>query len=125
MAADILIAQILDEVRAQKAGSSRQTALEGQQHHKPKKDEAGATKCKCRNCGKKEHYVKDCWAKGGGKEGQAPKWFKWFKQPSKDTAKQSEEKDFAFVSKEVAYAAISASDWLADSAAVTTHIACN
>ena len=55
--------------------------------------------------------------KGGGQEGQAPKWFK-----PKETAKQTEEKEFAFVSKEVAYSTISASDWLADSA-VTTHIA--
>ena len=50
---------------------------------------------------------------GGGQEGQAPKWFK-----SKETAKQAEEKDFAFMSKEVAYSDISASDWLADSAAM-------
>ena len=54
--------------------------------------------------------------KGGGQEGQAPKWFK-----PNETAKQAEEKDFAFMSKEVAYSAISASDWLADSAAMT-HI---
>ena len=54
--------------------------------------------------------------KGGSQEGQAPKWFK-----PKETAKQAKEKDFAFVSKEVAYSAISASDWLADSAA-TMHI---
>ena len=46
--------------------------------------------------------------KNGSQEGQAPKWFK-----PKETAKQAEEKDFAFVSKEVAYSAISASDWLA------------
>jgi gag-polypeptide of LTR copia-type/Pol polyprotein, beta-barrel domain/Domain of unknown function (DUF4219) len=121
MPADVLIAWILDEDRAQKAGTSWQTALKVQQRHKPKKDDAGATKGKCQNCGNKVHYVKDCWAKGGSKEGQAPKWFK---QPSKDTANQSEEKEFAFVSKEVAYTALSTSDWLADSAA-TTHIARN
>ena len=51
------------------------------------------------------------WPRGPGR--------KWFK--SKETAKQAEEKEFAFMSKEVAYSAISASDWLADSA-VTMHI---
>ena len=35
-------------------------------------------------------------------EGQAQKWFK---PGNKETAKQAEEKDFAFVSKEVAYTA--------------------
>ena len=41
--------------------------------------------------------MKDCWVKGGGQECQAPKWFK-----PKETAKQTEEKDFGFMSKEVA-----------------------
>ena len=43
---------------------------------KLKPEQLGATKGKCQNCGKKKHYVKDCWEKGGGKEGQAPAWFK-------------------------------------------------
>ena len=98
--ADVLIAQVLDEDHAQKVGSAQQMMLKAQQHHKPKKDNSGATKGKCQNCSKKGHYVKDCWAKGGGQEGQAPKWFK-----PKETAKQAEEKDFAFMSKEVAYSA--------------------
>lgn len=28
----------------------------------------------CFNCHKKGHKKPDCWAKGGGKEGQGPKW---------------------------------------------------
>src|SRR5882724_13091034 len=60
---------------------------------------------------------------GGDKEGQAPKWFK-----SQDKAKQTQEtniyNDFAFTGADTCAAAISASDWLADSAA-TTHIARN
>ena len=114
--ADVFIAQVLDEDCTQKVGSAWQMVLKAQQHHKPKKDNSGATEGKCQNCSKKGHYVKDCWVKGGSQEGQAPKWFK-----SKETAKQAEEKGFAFMSKEVAYSAISASDWLADSAAMT-HI---
>ena len=31
----------------------------------------GSTKGTCRNCGKKGHWVKDCWEPGGDKEGQA------------------------------------------------------
>ena len=46
--------------------------------------------------------------KDGGQEGQAPKWFK---PGNKDKVKQGEEKDYAFVSKEVAYSAISAFDF--------------
>ena len=32
----------------------------------------------CTNCGKRGHSIKDCWAKGGGAEGQGPS----FKQVS-------------------------------------------
>ena len=45
--ADILIVRVLDEDHAQKVGSAQQTALKVQQHHKPKKDNSGATKGKC------------------------------------------------------------------------------
>ena len=31
------------------------------------------TEKECYNCKKKGHIKRDCWAKGGGKEGQVPK----------------------------------------------------
>ena len=118
---EMLIGRILDEDHSQHAGSRWQTALKVQ-NSQNKTEQSGATKRKCWNCGKKGHYVKDCWAKGGGKEGQV---LKWFKEPKdKELAKQSEDAEFAFMANDIAFAAISASDWLTDSAA-TTHIACN
>ena len=78
--ADVLIAQVLDEDHTQKVGLAQQMVLKVQQHHKPKKDDSGATKGKCWSCGKKGHYIKDCWAKGGGQEGQ----FKSFLLGSQD-----------------------------------------
>jgi gag-polypeptide of LTR copia-type/Pol polyprotein, beta-barrel domain/Integrase core domain/Domain of unknown function (DUF4219)/GAG-pre-integrase domain/Zinc knuckle len=115
ISSDVLIARILDEDRVRQAGSTRQTALRTQS-----RDDSGATKGKCRNCGKKGHYVRDCWAQGGGKEGQAPSWYK----TKNETAKQADENDFAFMVNDIALISTSASDWLADSAA-STHIARN
>ena len=97
-------------------------ALKGAEQDKKSKW-FGSMKGKCCNCGKKGHWVKDCWEPGGDKEGQAPKWWK-----SQDKAKQTQEKstnnDFTFTSTDTCAAAISASDWLANSAA-TMHIARN
>ena len=112
---DVLITRILDEDWVRRAGSTRQTALRTQSC-----DDSGATRGKCQNCGKKGHYVKDCWVQGRGKEGQALAWY----EPNNETAKQADENDFAFMFNEIALISVSASDWLADSA-VSTHIARN
>lgn len=37
------------------------------------KGKDGKSDKECHNCGKKGHFKADCWAKGGGKEGQGPK----------------------------------------------------
>jgi hypothetical protein len=88
-----------------------------------------AVKGKCRNCGKKGHWEKDCWAPGGGKEGQAPKNWKprQKEQAPKSTAPVNPPRtndEYVFMAgdvNETAYV-ISSSDWLADSTA-RTHIA--
>ena len=118
---ETLIARILDEYWAWQATSTQDTAFKVDQPtgNKGKGRQPGTMKGNCWNCSKKGHCIKDYWAKGGGKEGQA---LKWFKQPKEiDTTKQSND-DFVFVTNEVTYVTILASDWLADSAA-TTHIA--
>ena len=118
---DALITWILEEYKSRQAGSGGM-ALKGAEWDKKSKW-FGSMKGKCRNCGKKGHWVKDCWEPGGDKEGQAPKWWK-----SQDKAKQTQEKstnnDFTFTSTDTCAAAISTSNWLANSAA-TTPIARN
>lgn len=55
-------------------------------------DKSGKGKKKnveCFNCKKRGHYKSDCWAPGGGKEGQGPK----DKEKSKDKASKASEKD--------------------------------
>ena len=46
---------------------------------------------KCFNCGKKGHKRADCWAKGGGKEGQGPKSKNKNKDKGKDSGNAAED----------------------------------
>ena len=93
---------------------------------------------------KRGHWVKDCWAKGGGKEGQAPKWWKGDSTKnstdSTESTKQATENksladNFAFTVLESVnpesdnhsedfscHTNISTSDWLVDTGSMT-HIA--
>ena len=106
LTSDALITRILEEFKSRHAGSGS-TVLKGSEKGQSSKDRhAGATKGNCRNCGKKGHWVKDCWEPGGDKEGQAPKWWK-----PQDNAKQTQERsnnnDFAFMGTDTCTAAIS------------------
>jgi hypothetical protein len=67
-----LIAVLLEEDRRRKGrNDGTSTALYS---NSKGKDRQGANKDKeCYNCKKKGHISSDCWAKGGGKEGQGPK----------------------------------------------------
>ena len=48
----------------------------------------------CFNCGKKGHLKRNCWAKGGGKEGQGPKGKKKAGEKGKATAATTNSDDF-------------------------------
>src|SRR5882672_5029569 len=61
---DALIARILEEFKSQQA-SSGGTALKGSKKQKKSNNRrAGSIKGTCQNCGKKGHWVKDCWEPG-------------------------------------------------------------
>jgi transposase InsO family protein len=77
---------------------------------------------RCTNCDAPGHLADDCWAPGGGAEGQAP-WQKRKKKPKKGKAKKAEENssDDSEVSFMVAPRTCSRFGWLKDSGA-TTHI---
>jgi len=42
---------------------------------------SGKLSLKCNNCNRTGHTKARCWAKGGGQEGQYPKWFKGRRDP--------------------------------------------
>jgi gag-polypeptide of LTR copia-type/Zinc knuckle len=53
----------------------------------------------CNNCGKKGHWSRDCWEKGGGKEGQGPKQ-KAKKEKDEKGKGKGKAKDVAATAKE-------------------------
>ena len=151
LSSDILITQVLEEDWTHQSTHGTDTALRAQDKHGKGRNghnDGGATKGKCNNCGKKGHWVKDCWAKGGGKEGQAPKWWKGDSAESStdstDSTKQATENrsladnfvfailesvepesdDHSFAEDLSCHTNISAFDWLVDTG-LTTHIARN
>ena len=77
----------------------------------------------CFNCHKKGHMAKDCWSKGGGKEGQGPK-----KKGKGRQDRTNQATDNINDSLDIAYMTTSSSDgrntWVLDSA-TTSHISNN
>ena len=74
--------------------------------HAGESSQKGKTAQKCFNCGKKGHKKADCWAQGGGKEGQGPKG----KGQGKGDGKGKEDKG---LTKESAAVAKADAAWLA------------
>ena len=69
LTADVLEKLILDdftqrELRKSQPASTKDEAFVA---------EAPKSKKRCNNCNKRGHFKADCWAKGGGKEGQRPR----------------------------------------------------
>jgi len=80
----------------------------------------------CYNCHKKGHISKDCWAKGGGCEGQGPKGRKGPHRSGRTNQAQdninSTLNDVAYMAYSVANSTqVSKYDWFLDSAS-TSHI---
>ena len=88
------------------------------------KDRGGNKDKDCYNCNKKGHIKSECWAKGGGKEGQGPKERKGTGK-KKNQANQAQKvnsslNDIAYMG--ATYVDISKFDWLLDSG--TTSYIC-
>ena len=69
---DMVTSLVIDEydrrvIKKPKEGQDEALGADAKKGKKPKKD------VECFNCKKKGHMKSDCWAKGGGKEGQGPK----------------------------------------------------
>ena len=119
-----LVAILLDEERRRKtkAGSSQDVAMHGRFAKGDKKKNSSDSERECYNCKKKGHVSKDCWAKGGGKEGQGPGSKKKGKGKQEKTNQATESINDSL---NIAYVASKASDdqnvWVLDSA-TTSHI---
>jgi gag-polypeptide of LTR copia-type len=70
-----LIAILMEEDRQRKGrnGDSAGASLQAKYSKGQKNNKKADSNAECYNCHKKGHIASDCWAKGGGKEGQGPK----------------------------------------------------
>jgi len=89
---DDFIAVVYEEIRRRSARqSTSDTALKAisHTHDTSKGTRRNDDKPTCQNCKRKGHVAKNCWAPGGGKEGQGPKQRK--KKEGNDRANKAEE----------------------------------
>ena len=123
-----MIAMLLEEERRRmkKAGGSQDVALAVRDS---KKKNSSDSDKECYNCKKKGHVAKDCWSKGGGKEGQGPGSKKKGKgrqeRANQATESINDSLDVAYISAPIATTlAVPASGggtWILDSG-TTSHI---
>jgi hypothetical protein len=119
-----MIAMLLEEERrrTKRTGGSQDVAMHGKFAKGDKKKNLSNSDKECYNCKKKGHVSKDCWAKGGGKEGQGPSSKKKSKEKQEKTNQATESINDSL---NIAYVASKASDdrniWILDSA-TTSHI---
>jgi gag-polypeptide of LTR copia-type len=127
-----LIAVLLEEYRRRQERNGDPGNVAMQSKGPPnggRRQKANKSDIECYNCHKKGHMIKDCYAKGGPKEGQRPK----SKSGNKNRSNQAQE-DVNNLLSDVAYmgipqdriyaidnASISRYDWILDSG-TTSHI---
>ena len=75
LSADDLMLAITEEFERRALKSKGKSKEENAAFHvgDSKKDKKPKRKGECHNCGKKGHWTRDCYAEGGGKEGEGPK----------------------------------------------------
>jgi hypothetical protein len=130
-----LVAILLEEDRRrrERTGDPRDVAMQAMQQYSKSQNLSSRninSQIECHNCHKKGHMARDCWSKGGGKEGQGPGSRKRgrFKSNQNRSNQSSETTESINIGlSDVAYMAntntFSYYNWLLDSG-TTAHI-CN
>ena len=100
-ATSVEIEDTINKSNAAMMASTSKPKRKGKDKDKSKKDDILCTNT---NCGGRGHTKDQCWAKGGGKEGQAPDWWKNITKGKKASANSAEketadkdEPDFAML----------------------------